>query len=94
MPTFLKTQPPTGLMLNEWLIGQGYAQVFPEELFGEILYQDELERAESDASLGGLGLWSDCAVGGTAPGARTAGRVAVPRASEESRGTTMVKERG
>ncbi len=82
------------LMLNEWLIGRGYAQVFPEELFGEILYQDELERAESTAIAGGLGLWSGCASDGTATGRSTTATVAVPGSAGESRGATFLKERG
>ncbi len=48
------------LLLNEWLIAQGAAPVFPEEQFGRLLYQDALERAEADAQATDRGLWGVC----------------------------------
>lgn len=53
-----ETEP--ALMLNEWVISRGYAEVFPEEAFGALLYQDQLELAESDARSSGRGLWGAC----------------------------------
>ena len=82
-----------GLLVNEWLVGQGYAQVFPEELFGEILYQNELERAESEAMAAGLGLWSLCSGDGTPTSSRTAGKVSLPMSTGKSSSTMSVKER-
>ena len=54
----------TAILLNEWLVGQGYAYVFPEEQFGRILWQDDLEAAEDRARTLGRGVWGEC-VGGT-----------------------------
>ena len=91
-----RTMPGTdgpALLLNEWLIGRGFARVFPEELFGEIVFQDELQRAESEASSRGLGLWAACASGGSGTALDTAGTVSVPRTAVESCGTSLDKER-
>lgn len=54
--------PDPALLLNEWMIAQGYAEVFPEEAFGRITFQDELERAEADAKSASRGLWGSCSV--------------------------------
>jgi micrococcal nuclease len=48
------------ILLNEWLVSQGFAQVFPEEQFGRLAYQDDLDQAESAARAGGRGLWGQC----------------------------------
>ena len=67
-----------GILLNEWLIAQGYARVFPEEQFGRILWQDDLDLAEDRARTEGRGLWSACVddASGTAKG--TAGTMIFP----------------
>ena len=53
-----ETEP--ALLLNEWVISRGYAEVFPEEAFGSLLYQDQLELAQSDAQVAQRGLWGVC----------------------------------
>ena len=68
----------TGILLNEWLIAQGYAQVFPEEQFGRILWQDDLELAEDRARTLGRGLWGACGDGTTNAVSGSAATMAVP----------------
>ena len=59
-------QSEAGLLVNEWLIAQGYATLYPEDRFGELLFSTELNEAEFEAQAAGRGLWSDClASGGT-----------------------------
>lgn len=48
------------LLVNTWMIGQGYAKVYPEERFGEVLLQDAFDAAESQASARGVGMWNAC----------------------------------
>ena len=52
------------LLLNEWMIGRGFARVFPEEQFsGQLSFQLDLEIAQAEAEDLQLGLWGTC--GGT-----------------------------
>lgn len=53
-------QSESGLLVNEWLIAQGYATLYPEDRFGELLFSAELNEAEFEAQAAGRGLWSDC----------------------------------
>lgn len=65
---YLRTLPgefEVALLLNEWLIAMGAAELFPEEQFGTLIYQDALEQAEADAQLFGRGLWGTCEAGGS-----------------------------
>lgn len=63
LDTYLRTIPgedEPALLVNEWVISRGWAEVFPEEAFGRILYQDELELAEADAVQRARGTWGVC----------------------------------
>ena len=48
------------LLINEWLIGRGYARVYPEERFGEPIFGRRLRVAEVEAQRNSLGLWTAC----------------------------------
>lgn len=61
----LPGDPEPALMLNEYLIAMGAAELFPEEQFGSLIYQDDLEEAQAEAQLFGRGLWGECAATGS-----------------------------
>jgi endonuclease YncB( thermonuclease family) len=48
------------LLVNEWLLAEGYARLYPVEAFGPVRLQDRLQVAEDDARALGMGLWGVC----------------------------------
>lgn len=52
------TEP--ALLLNEALLGLGYARGYPEEWSGSLQFQDRLDRASGSARMRMRGLWGVC----------------------------------
>ena len=48
------------LFVNEWMLEQGYAELYDEDFADDIRQMDTLAAAESRAQSGGKGLWGDC----------------------------------
>lgn len=48
------------ILLNEVLLGLGWARDYPEEIAGTLLFQDRLDRARDGARVAGRGLWGAC----------------------------------
>jgi endonuclease YncB( thermonuclease family) len=55
------------LLVNEWLLWQGFVWPFDEDWVGPLILQQRLDSATSHARDGGLGLWSTCAETTTPP---------------------------
>lgn len=51
------------ILLNEVLLGEGYARQYPEEIAGTLLFQERLDEAARDAAQFGRGLYGACAGG-------------------------------
>jgi micrococcal nuclease len=51
------------VLLNEWLLREGFVRLFDEDFGQELRLEDRLVAAESEARARGLGLWSDCTQG-------------------------------
>ena len=79
-------QSEPGLLVNEWLIAQGFATLYPEELFGELLFSAELNEAEAVAQADSRGLWSDCLGGSGATGGASPDRMPVQGPGQENPG--------
>jgi endonuclease YncB( thermonuclease family) len=52
------TEP--AILLNEWLLAKGFARLYPEEVFGAVLWQRRLDLAQQRAQLERAGLWAAC----------------------------------
>ncbi len=52
------------LLVNEWLLAEGLARVYPAEVFGPVRLQERLQAAEDEAKTLGLGLWGACGASG------------------------------
>lgn len=51
------------ILLNEVMLGEGFADQYPEEIAGTLFFQERLDRAKATAQQKGRGLWSACAGG-------------------------------
>jgi endonuclease YncB( thermonuclease family) len=49
------------VLLNEVMLGLGYAEQFPEEFAGTLLHQERFDVAAAEARAQGRGLWGACA---------------------------------
>jgi endonuclease YncB( thermonuclease family) len=47
-----------GVLVNEWMLENGYARLFDEEWVDPLRLQQRLEDAEAGARARGLGLWA------------------------------------
>ena len=56
---------PDALLINEWMLSEGYARLFDEDFGHPLRMEDRLRAAQSDAQARGLGLWSACDGGAT-----------------------------
>lgn len=57
---FPDTPTGEGGFVNEWLLRWGYARRYNEDLEGDLLLGDRLDRAEEEARNARRGLWSAC----------------------------------
>lgn len=48
------------ILLNEVMLGEGYARQYPEEIAGTLFFQDRLDEAARDAEQFGRGLYGAC----------------------------------
>jgi endonuclease YncB( thermonuclease family) len=48
------------VLLNEVMLGEGYARPYPEEIAGTLVFQDRLDRAAAAAEQSARGLWTAC----------------------------------
>ncbi len=48
------------LLLNEVMLGEGWAEQFPEEFAGTLLHQDRFDRATAKARSDRRGVWGAC----------------------------------
>ena len=48
------------VMVNEWMLYEGYARLYPEEIAGTLIYQGRFDAAEGSARARASGLWSRC----------------------------------
>lgn len=51
------------LLINEVLLGEGWAYQYPEEIAGTLIFQDQLDAAAAAAELNGRGAWGACGGG-------------------------------
>ena len=51
------------ILLNEVMLGEGYARQYPEEIAGTLIFQDRLDEAARDAEQSGRGLYGACTGG-------------------------------
>ena len=49
------------ILLNEALLGLGFAEDFPEEIAGTLVFQNRLDLARQNAETARRGLWRACA---------------------------------
>lgn len=52
------------ILLNEVLLGEGFAEQYPEELAGTLFFQQRLDGAAAKAEQARRGLWGACRGGG------------------------------
>ncbi len=48
------------MLLNEVILGEGFARQYPEEIAGTLFFQNRLDDAAADAESKGRGLWGAC----------------------------------
>ena len=48
------------ILLNEVMLGEGFARQYPEEIAGTLIFQDRLDEAARDAEQSGRGLYGAC----------------------------------
>jgi len=50
----------TYVLVNTWMVRQGYSKVFDEEIFGTLRLQDAFDQAQDEAEAYDRGLWGAC----------------------------------
>lgn len=48
------------ILLNEVMLGEGYARQYPEDIAGTLIFQDRLDEAAAEAARTGRGLYGAC----------------------------------